>query len=446
MAVTFINGFLTNTGQIEKSTDATALNVQRGTLVTDLNGSLKARLQDGTDQVLISAIAAGSTIETICSNSDWEDKAASFTSTEIILKDNTTYLLCEATTIAKTLVFANNASIKDLTAGSNPITITADPMLKATAMTRCRFQNVQFNGNLTNTVFDFTGVGAPNSGFLSCELVVFALAADMGTLTGVQPVWNGVAIVFVGGGLTITGTAGLSSIVSLNWFNATDFTQFTVDGTWGGIVLFDRLNLSTGASGIAFDVDSAITAPSIFFNTIAYTGGTFFDATGLDKTDDPIDVNDVQTITDSTVIGELFMNSNATVTDIVTQDVPVLLAGTTTGGTVERMTATNQTLTYNGTKTIIAEVEAEIQVTVDVATEGEQYTMYIAIDGVVQTNTAFTQTFGTAIGIAPISPIFKPAGYLSVDTGETIQVFVESNSGIVDITATSMKMRAKVVA
>jgi len=333
---------------------------------------------------LLSDITAyGSNAEIICTSDDWESKAASVTSTEITLKDNTTYFLCEPTTLTKTIVWGAGTGIVDTTISNNVITSTADPVYKATNLTRCRLQNVQTNGNFTNAMFDMTSTLAPAGGFFSIELCVFALAASFGTLDGIQPVFNGVAAVLVGGNLRLTGNGGLCSIVSVNWFNSTNFTQFTLDGTWTGAVLLARMNLSTGSSGIAIDVDSAISAPDIFLETIAYTGGTFFDPTGLDDTDIPLDVANVQGVADSAAIGVMCFINNTTATTYTAQAADgVITTVADAGGGNITITSTAHglsgsdevvilgTTSYNGTYTIVSTTTNTFDVTATfVATE-----------------------------------------------------------------------------
>lgn len=55
MALTYINGFISTAGLITKSTDASTIDIQRGTLITNEAGKLLLRLNDGTDQVLVNA-------------------------------------------------------------------------------------------------------------------------------------------------------------------------------------------------------------------------------------------------------------------------------------------------------------------------------------------------------------------------------------------------------
>lgn len=134
----------------------------------------------------------------------------------------------------------------------------------------------------------------------------------------------------------------------------------------------------------------------------------------------------------------LAIPTNATVTTILVINTPVKIAGTWTDVNSSRFTNdTTGKITYDGSKTI----DVQISVNISALKAGggtDNYTVYIAKNGVVDTN--ILGKFSTDSARIPNIAFF---GSISLSTTDFIEVFVENNSNINNITITSANILVK---
>lgn len=126
----------------------------------------------------------------------------------------------------------------------------------------------------------------------------------------------------------------------------------------------------------------------------------------------------------------LTLPTNATVTVISAINTPVKILGTWTDVINSRFTNDNTgRITYIGVK----DVTSKISLHMELLKSGggtDNYTLYIAKNGVVDSNLLFKFSLSTAT-----QPIIPLNGFISLSTNDFIEVFVENNSNLNNITA-----------
>lgn len=131
----------------------------------------------------------------------------------------------------------------------------------------------------------------------------------------------------------------------------------------------------------------------------------------------------------SPAFGEMFFQANATETVIVTQGVPVKVAGTYVSGELQDFTQGTGTLTYTGTLTRKFSVRVNTTASLNLATAN--ITVLIAKEGIV------VATSAQSPDLDGVSPSFKSIGVskiVELATNETIEVFVQNNGGTDNVT------------
>lgn len=230
---------------------------------------------------------------------------------------------------------------------------------------------------------------------------------------------NGVEEVTIGNCRVSNLESGVAANDSCFNVNSGTYNIFELKGT-----LYSPL---TGDSLIYIDSSVTANVGNIVGCTFSSAnGGTFLGAGSVDQTDIHWNFQDNGEATDSQTLGEFSMNSNATETVIVAQNTPVKIAGTTVSGNVERFTHTNGRLTYVGLNTFVGKIFAFGSALVTAENEGDDYTVYIFRNGLLQSPTQMTQTFGSALNAPSIS--MTPTCLITLVTGDFIEVFVENNT------------------
>lgn len=165
-------------------------------------------------------------------------------------------------------------------------------------------------------------------------------------------------------------------------------------------------------------------------------GGGFLGLSDRNQTDPDINANNITNVPNSVNLAAGSIQGSATVTVISTVDTPVKINATWDDVVKSRFSFNaNGTWTYTGNELIV--VVAAMICTIDAAGGGTKtMSVYIAKNGSVVT-TAHGR--GSGSSEAQISVV----GFITVETGDTIEGFIENNSdnGNLTVTTASMDIR-----
>ncbi len=120
--------------------------------------------------------------------------------------------------------------------------------------------------------------------------------------------------------------------------------------------------------------------------------------------------------------GEAFMQDNVTETVIAAANTPVKVLGTTTSGFINNFEHTSNRLTYKGKETRIFDFIAAISAS-RVGGGSEDYTFYLAINGIVQNKTHQRRNLTADGGSITVT------GLLELNTDDYVEVWAENNGG-----------------
>jgi len=197
------------------------------------------------------------------------------------------------------------------------------------------------DGNTNLVALDWIGVNwlnVPNVGEINtCDNFILETCAFLGA-----------------NGMTFTGTVGTIGITN-SLFRGIDSVSIPILEVQASCtitrrfrILFSSIISITSNVGISFSTSAVVPIEGYILQTVNFSGnGTY--QTGVTAQDNKALFEGCRGVENSGSIAQYYMNSNAVATDIVTTNVFVKGAGTTTVGTVtQRFTHTNNRATYTG--------------------------------------------------------------------------------------------------
>ena len=133
--------------------------------------------------------------------------------------------------------------------------------------------------------------------------------------------------------------------------------------------------------------------------------------------------------------GMAYMQGNTTVTDIVTQNVPVLIAGTWLSGAAESFSVSAAgRLTYTGLSAQVFDVDAVVSI--NAASGSPDASLIIAKNGILIAATRISDRLQNTHPIH-LSTLWS----LSLSPNDYIELFIENNTNTVDATITRAVLR-----
>lgn len=140
-------------------------------------------------------------------------------------------------------------------------------------------------------------------------------------------------------------------------------------------------------------------------------------------------------VSNSNEISTYYMNGNATVTDIVTTDVAVKIAGTTTSGSItQKFTNTNNRATYTGALSKTFLVSAVSSVTS--VSSNDQIGYYVAKNGIVVSASEIYVTTNANSRAESVSI----QGVVELTTNDYIEIWIENKTDTSDVTVTELNV------
>lgn len=240
-------------------------------------------------------------------------------------------------------------------------------------------------------------------------------------------------------GLTLDGTINTFAADNTLFNTSSAGTAITVPAT-ATIgrrfrIVYSSFVVLSGETGIDVNTSAVVPSESFILDTVNFSGGgDYIDATGKQYTDDDAWFLNCKGIANSTAAGSCYMTANATVTDIVTQNVAVKVAGTTTAASVnQKFTHTNNRLTYSGAISRFFSVTVTSSI---VGAVNAQHSTYVYKGGVVvpeSIGSGTTTSAGDAENITSQCVVY-------LETGDYVEVFIENNDNTTDVTVESLNM------
>lgn len=170
-------------------------------------------------------------------------------------------------------------------------------------------------------------------------------------------------------GMTFTGTIGTIGITNSLFRGIDSFAnpiiqiQSSCTITRRFRILFSSIISLTANTGIDFSTSATVPIEGYILQTVNFSGnGTY--QIGVTAEDNKSNFENCRGIVNSGSLTQYYMNANVTATDIITQDVFVKAAGTTTTGTItQRFTLTNNRATYIGALSGIFKITISLSAT-----------------------------------------------------------------------------------
>lgn len=235
---------------------------------------------------------------------------------------------------------------------------------------------------------------------------------------------------------------------SANWtFDGTigtiGFTQTIFDGRSGQTTIIFPSTLTVtrrirfnscpfvvlaGETGINLSTSATIPVEGYRCHFGDFSGGGTYLA-GVSSTDNKALFSETRGVLNSAAIANYYMINNTTLTDIVTQNVAVKIAGTTTSGALaQKFTFTDNRATYVGAITRDFKVSAVL--TVVAATSNKQIGLYIR-----KTNTLVTESeqYVTTNANSRAEAITIQS-FVNLSTNDYIEIWVENDTDNTDVT------------
>jgi hypothetical protein len=227
------------------------------------------------------------------------------------------------------------------------------------------------------------------------------------------------------------------------------FTQTIFDGRSGETILIFPSTLTVtrrirfnscpfvvliGETGIDLSTSATIPVEGYRCHFGDFSGGGTYLA-GVLSTDNKALFSETRGVLNSAAIANYYMVNNATLTDIVTQNVAVKIAGTTVAGSLaQKFTFTNNRATYVGAITRDFKVSAVL--TVVAATSNKQIGLYIK-----KTNTLVTESeqYVTTNANSRAEAITIQA-FVNLATNDYIEIWVENDTDNTDVTVSFLNV------
>lgn len=243
---------------------------------------------------------------------------------------------------------------------------------------------------------------------ISINSVTGFLANDVGTISCQVPQYNSgqnIAGVYLTASGALSGSLTMSDIDSRPESNES-FLNITTN--YGGLVSLTGGIHRTG-------------------------GGDFLESSDKNQTDPDINANNITNVPNSVNLAAGSVQGNATATEPGTINTPVKIVATWTDVVKSRFSFNaNGTWTYTGNELIV--IVVAMICTIDASGGGTKtMSVYIAKNGTIVST---AKGRGSGSSEAQISVV----GFIPVETGDTIEGFIENNSDGADLTVTTASM------
>lgn len=278
----------------------------------------------------------------------------------------------------------------------------------------------------------------PNNAALNWFGVNFTDSNTVGTIANYSNFTMTDSAFLNSSGMTFDGTFGTIAFTQCFFDNRTNGTSIIIPNTANITRRFRTIYSSFVANSGETSLDVSISAniPSEGYNldNVNFSGGgTYTD--GVTYTSDKALFVNCKGIINSAAICSYSMLNNAVATDIVTQGVPVKIAGTTTANeNNQKFSHTNNRATYTGAITRLFECTAVV--TLLAAGPAKTIGLYLAKDGVIIPDSemyATTNSSNRAESIA-IQTI------VSLNTNNYIELWIENETDNTDVTVTYLNL------
>lgn len=235
-------------------------------------------------------------------------------------------------------------------------------------------------------------------------------------------------------GLTFDGTIGTIGFTQCLFDNITSGTAITLPSTLTVSrrfrIIYSSFVAVTSETALNVSTSASIPVEGYILDTVNFSGGGNY-TTGVQFSDNKSLFVNCRGISNSAEIANYHMANNATLTDIITINTPVKVAGTTTASSInQRFTHSNNRVTYIGAITRSFRVASVASVTSSSA--NKQIGFYVAKNGVVIDESEMYMTTNTnsraeSIAIQTI---------VTLSTNDYLEIYVENSTDATDITVT----------
>lgn len=239
------------------------------------------------------------------------------------------------------------------------------------------------------------------------------------------------------GGLTFDGTISTVGFIQCLFDPNAGSTMITLPATANITrrfrIIYSSFVVLSGETGLNVSTSATIPNESYILDTVNFSGGGTY-ITGVPYTDNKARFSENRGIENSASIGYYTMNNNATATTISATNTPVKGAGTTVNSAfTQKFNHSNNRLTYTGSLTQTFKVSANMSIA---STANNVIGLYIAKNGtpINESETYVTANSGGRFENGYIHTV------LSLSTNDYIEIWVENNTAINNITLESLSV------
>lgn len=196
-------------------------------------------------------------------------------------------------------------------------------------------------------------------------------------------------------------------------------------------IIYSSLIVTALSSGIDVNVSATLPVEGFILDTVNFSGGASY-ITGVQFNDNKALFLNCRGISNSTETSQYYMNGNTTTTTIVSSATPTKVAGNTINSSItQKFVNTNNRSTYIGALSRVFSVTATLSCT---SGNNNQVGSYIAKNGAVlpQSEVYITTNGSGRFEGCTIQTLIELA------TNDYIEVFVENNTGAVNILVTDL--------
>lgn len=198
-------------------------------------------------------------------------------------------------------------------------------------------------------------------------------------------------------------------------------------------LIYSSVIVTSGNTGISVSPSASIPVEGYILDTVNFSGGGTY-TSGVTYSDNKALFRNCRGINNSGEFAHMTLNGNALATDIVSQGVAVKVAGATVlQSDTQKFSHSSNRLTYTGALTRSFKVFATASVN---ATANTRIGLYVAKGGTPITN---SENYTTA-GSTNRSENALTQTVVSLATDEYVEIFVENDSGVSDVTVTELSV------
>lgn len=282
------------------------------------------------------------------------------------------------------------------------------------------------NGNTNTVALDWIGVNwnnIPNVGTINtCDNFILETCSFLGA-----------------NGMTFTGTVGTIGITNSLFRGISGVANPIIQIQSGCTItrrfriLFSSIISLTSNTGIDFSTSATVPVEGYILQTVNFSGnGTY--QTGVTAQDNKANFEGCRGIDNSGSLTQYYMNANAIATDIITTNVFVKAAGTTTQGSIsQRFTLTNNRATYIGALSGIFKITISVSAT---SGNNQQLRFRVAKNG---TTIAQSEVEETTSGVGRSQTLICQ-DLVDLVTNDYLELWVANGSTNQDITVENLNV------